>query len=78
MQVEIWSKDACPYCDMAKNWFKSKGVTFTEHRIGTNGVTREMLLERVPTAKTVPQIIVDGKVIGGWTDLQKTDLYQTL
>lgn len=77
MQVEIWSKDACPYCDMAKNWFKSKNIEFKENRIGHNGVTREMLLERVPTARTVPQIIIDGKVIGGWTDLQQTDLYKT-
>lgn len=78
MQVEIWSKDACPYCDMAKNWFKSKNIEYVEHRIGHHGVTREMLLERVPTARTVPQIIIDGRVIGGWTDLQQSDVYKTL
>jgi glutaredoxin len=73
--ITIYSKEQCPYCDMAKNWFKSKNLEFTEHRIGTNGFTRENLLEAVPTARTVPQIIIDGKLIGGWDDLRKSEFY---
>jgi glutaredoxin 3 len=60
---------------MAKNWFKSKNLEYTEHKIGTNGFTRENLLEAVPTARTVPQIIIDGKLIGGWDDLRKSEFY---
>jgi glutaredoxin 3 len=75
MEIVIYSKEQCPYCDMAKNWFKSKNLTYTEHKIGTNGFTREMLLEAVPTARTVPQIIIDGKLIGGWDDLRKSEFY---
>jgi glutaredoxin 3 len=60
---------------MAKNWFKSKNLTYTEHKIGTNGFTRENLLEAIPTARTVPQIIIDGKLIGGWDDLRKSEFY---
>jgi len=78
MEVVIYSKDNCPYCDMAKNWFKRKNLTFTEHKIGTNGFTREMLVEAVPNARTVPQIIVDGELIGGWTDLCQSKLYAQL
>lgn len=77
MNIEIWSKDNCIHCDMAKRWLSAQGITFAEYKIGYNGVTREMLLERVPGARTVPQIIVDGKIIGGWSDFMKTDLYQT-
>lgn len=73
--IVIYSKEQCPYCDMAKNWFKSKNLTYTEHKIGTNGFTRENLLEAVPTARTVPQIIIDGKLIGGWDDLRKSEFY---
>ena len=73
--VVIYSKDHCPYCDMAKNWMKSKSIEFTEHKIGTNGFTRENLLEAVPTARTVPQIIIDGELIGGWDDLRKSEFY---
>ena len=71
MEVVIYSKDNCPYCDMAKNWFKRKNLTFTEHKIGTNGFTREMLLEAVPTARTVPQIFIDDQLIGGFTELKQ-------
>jgi glutaredoxin len=77
MKVEVWSKDNCPYCDMAKKWLTSHGIEFTENKIGYNGVTREMLLERVPTARTVPQIIIDEQVVGGWDDLRKTEFYLT-
>jgi glutaredoxin len=73
--ITIYSKEQCPYCDMAKNWFKSKSMTYTEHKIGTNGFTKENLLEAVPTARTVPQIIIDGKLIGGWDDLRKSEFY---
>jgi glutaredoxin 3 len=73
--IVIYSKEQCPYCDMAKNWFKSKNLTYTEHKIGTNGFTKENLLEAVPTARTVPQIIIDGKLIGGWDDLRKSEFY---
>ena len=73
--IVIYSKEQCPYCDMAKNWFKSKNLTYTEHKIGTNGFTRENLLEAIPTARAVPQIIIDGKLIGGWDDLRKSEFY---
>jgi glutaredoxin len=75
MEITIYSKHPCPYCDMAKNWFKSKNLTYIEHKIGTNGFTREMLLEAVPTARAVPQIIIDGKLIGGWDDLRNSEFY---
>ena len=54
---------------------KSKNIAFTEHKIGTNGFTRENLLEAVPTARTVPQIIIDGELVGGWDDLRKSEFY---
>jgi glutaredoxin len=73
--IVVYSKDHCPYCDQAKAWLNSKNLAFTEHKIGTGGFTRENLLEAVPSARTVPQIIVDGKLIGGWDDLRKSDFY---
>ncbi len=77
MSIEVWSKDNCPYCDMAKRWFASKGLEFVEFKIGHNDVTRDMLLERVPTARTVPQIIIDGQVIGGWQELQQSEFFKS-
>ena len=69
-QAVVWSKYHCPYCDQAKALLDLHGITYEERRIG-DGFTREDLLEAVPTAKTVPQIFLDGELVGGYTELKK-------
>jgi glutaredoxin 3 len=74
MKVEIYTKDACPYCVQAKALMKNKGWEFTEHYISADN--REKLLEELTTRlgvapRTVPQIFIDGKGIGGYTELTK-------
>ena len=66
----VWSKDMCPYCEQAKTLLKNKGIIFEERKIGS-GWTREQLLEAVPTARTVPQIVLNGELVGGFTELKK-------
>ena len=68
--VIIWSKYNCPYCDQAKALLKQRDVRFEERKIG-DGYTKEELLEAVPTARTLPQIIINGNLIGGFTELRK-------
>ena len=65
----MWSKVQCPYCDMAKALLKSKEIVFEERVIGLNW-SREQLLEEVPQARTVPQIILRGEYIGGYDQLK--------
>lgn len=69
MKVVVWSKYHCPFCDQAKMLLQQKGISFEERKIG-DGWTKEELLEAVPTARTVPQIIIDGQVIGGFNELR--------
>ena len=69
MKAVIWSKYHCPYCDQAKALLTSKGIEFEERKIG-DGYTKEELLEAIPTARTVPQIFLDGELIGGFTELR--------
>lgn len=68
--VVIWSKYDCPYCDQAKALLTDRQILFIEHKIG-DGYTREELLEAVPNARTVPQIVINGVAIGGFTELKK-------
>ena len=68
MSIVVWSKDACPQCDQAKNILKQRGMTFEERKIG-QGWTREQLLAAAPTARSVPQIFSSDDLIGGVTDL---------
>lgn len=70
MKAIVWSKYHCPYCDQAKALLERKGVDFEERKIG-DGYTREDLLEAVPQARTVPQIFLDDKLIGGFTELKQ-------
>lgn len=69
MKAVVWSKYHCPYCDQAKALLKSKNIEFEERKIG-DGYTKEELLEAVPNARTVPQIFLDEKLIGGFNELQ--------
>jgi glutaredoxin len=69
MQATVWSKDHCSFCDQAKALLKQRGIEFEERKIG-HGYTKEQLLEAVPTARTVPQIFLDDKLIGGFTELR--------
>ena len=66
----VWSKENCPYCLQAKNLLKLKGIEFEERNINEEW-TREQLLEAVPTARTLPQIFLDDKLIGGFTELRR-------
>ena len=70
MKAIVWSKYHCPYCDQAKALLTSKGIQFEEKKIG-DGYSKEELLEAVPNARSVPQIFLDGELVGGFTELKQ-------
>ena len=71
MKAIVWSKNDCPNCVQAKNLLKLKGVEFEERNITEGTWTKEQLLESVPNARAVPQILIDDVVIGGFNELKK-------
>jgi len=66
--VEVYSKDNCAFCTKAKVLLETQHMEFVEKKIGID-VTREQLLAIAPLARTVPQIVIDGTVIGGYDQL---------
>jgi glutaredoxin 3 len=54
----------------AKALLEQQGIEYEEKKIGVD-YTREQLLEAVPTARTVPQIFLDGELVGGFTQLRQ-------
>jgi len=66
----VWSKENCPHCLQAKALLTQKGIKFEERNISKDW-TRDQLLESVPTARTLPQIFLDDKYVGGFTELRK-------
>ena len=67
-KVEIYSKENCTYCVMAMNFFDSKGISYKVYSADNPDIFKEML-ERNPSARSVPQIFIDDILIGGYTDL---------
>ncbi len=69
VSVEIYSKDYCPYCTKAKVLLDTLGVAYTEYDITRDAEKQAEMLERRPSARTVPQIFIGGQGIGGCDDL---------
>lgn len=65
MGVEIYTKTDCMFCKKAKALFAENDIEYTEIDASTVSAFKEMQ-ERLPSVKTVPQIIIDGHHIGGW------------
>ena len=72
-KVEIYTKWGCPYCVRAKALLDGKGVAYTEYDITLGGPKRAEMIERVPGASTVPQILIDDRAVGGCDDIHALD-----
>ena len=71
MGTIVWSKDNCPFCVKAKSMLTAKGIRFEERNLSTGSWTREQLLEAAPRARTVPQIWLHDKYVGGCNELEQ-------
>lgn len=71
MMLTVYSKTVCPYCVQAKNFLKSKNITFREVNIEQDDQAREFIQSQ--GHRTVPQIYLAGKIFveGGWSGLSK-------
>lgn len=68
-RVEIYTKFMCPYCARAKALLDKKGAEYAEYDVTMGGADKAEMLRRVPNARTVPQIFIDGVAVGGSDDL---------
>lgn len=69
--AEVWSQTNCPACTEAKRLLERSGIKIVEKMLGINGFTKKDLIEKVPDARSVPQIFVDGEYIGGLNELKR-------
>ena len=68
-QITVYSGPMCPYCDKAKALLKRKNVTFEEFNVKSDEAKLSEMLERSGGRKSIPQIFIDGRHIGGCDDL---------
>ncbi len=69
-KVEVYTTTACPYCVRAKALLKHKGVEFTEIDVTDDAELRAKMVEMAGGRRTVPEIFINGKLIGGYDELR--------
>ena len=67
-KVDVYTTTFCPYCVRAKSFLESKGVSFTEHNLG-NDPDKLMALKQRTGMRTVPQIFIGDRHVGGSDEL---------
>ena len=70
MKFLIFTKYRCSYCDRAKTLIEQKGYEYESINIEEDN-NIDILLEKNKYARTMPQIFINDKLIGGYTDLVK-------
>ena len=72
-KVEIYTWKFCPFCIRAKALLNEKGVKFKEYSIDGDDDARTKMSERAGGRRTVPQIFINGKSIGGCDELYELE-----
>ena len=77
---KVFTKDSCIYCDKAKALLKKLNIPFEEYKLALNmtggdgeyTVTIDQMFEMIgKQVRSMPQIMEDDKLIGGYTDLRE-------
>ena len=72
VSIVMYTKQTCPYCTMAKRLLTEKGQSYTEIDIETEPGRREEMIQRTGR-RTVPQIFIGDRHIGGFDELAALD-----
>jgi glutaredoxin 3 len=68
-RVEIYTTPSCPYCQAAKRLLAGKGVSYEETDVSRDPALRQAMTARAGGRRTVPQIFIGGRHVGGSDDL---------
>jgi glutaredoxin 3 len=68
-RVKVYGTGTCGYCNKAKALLEALGIPFEDVRIDLDKNTLREFAEVTGGARSVPQILIDGKCIGGYSDL---------
>jgi glutaredoxin 3 len=68
-RVTVYSTASCPICVKAKSVLNKWNIDYSEVQIDTDDSALEAFRDATQGARTVPQILIDGKLIGGFSEL---------
>ena len=72
-QVEIYTTRFCGFCVAAKRLLTQKSVNFSEIDVGAEPDKRAEMMQRANGGRTVPQIFIGGRHIGGCDELYQLE-----
>ena len=72
-RIEMYTTQSCPYCVRAKRLLQERGLTYEEFDVGDDDELRMRTVERSGGRRTVPQIFIDDRSIGGYDELTELD-----
>jgi glutaredoxin 3 len=72
-RIVVYSQPFCGYCSAAKRLLKEKGAEFSEIDVMAEAGRRAEMVSRSGGRRTVPQIFIDGRHVGGYDDLSALD-----
>ena len=72
-RIVVYSTPFCGYCGAAKRLLAGKGVEVTEIDVMFDPEQRAKMMEKSGGQRTVPQIFIDGRHVGGFDDLSALD-----
>jgi glutaredoxin 3 len=70
--VKLYTTSSCPFCIRAKRLLEARGIGFEEIDVGNDDALREDIIRRTGR-RTVPQIFIDERSIGGFEELAALD-----
>ncbi|HED34079.1 MAG TPA: glutaredoxin [Gammaproteobacteria bacterium] len=68
-RIKIYSTARCPICDKTRNLLKKWQIPYEEAKVDTDQSALKEMSQITRGARTVPQIAIDGKWIGGFSEL---------
>ncbi len=69
-KVQVYTTSYCPYCFRAKALLQHKGVVFEEIDVTDDQALRDKMVKLAGGRRTVPEIFINGKIIGGYDELR--------
>ena len=72
-EITLYSTGWCPYCERARALLERKGLLFQEIKIDEDKTQRDLMLARSGGRRTVPQIFIGDRHVGGYDDLYALD-----
>lgn len=77
-RLKVYSTGVCPICDKTKTLLTKWGITYEEVRVDQDQAALREFSQLTHGARTVPQITIDGKWIGGFTELTELHMEDEL